>query len=344
MVISVALTACASTTPTERERALGKLPAQAQLIAAADGPALAALRPVIDAARPFVPSKLDCVVEAALTSEAIAVAVAPSNGTTIIVVTRAHVGQCAALSQIATNMFVATLGAGALADTIAASPLGDARWARARSYLTSDPIAIAIERDAQRIVAVGQPKPLGAWVTIDAFDIAPIKRSIDTWLARQKTTALRALGDNLEVQARGSQLLVRATKLQSEELALVVTDVLRTLASPAARVAASFTCPALTGGVMECNGTEIRVQSIATTLRKLVESPSQPVIAGGDVIGIRLTTDPEVLLRRGDIILGLDGHRITDPAQLHELARYISERTSLAVRRDGTDLILALSE
>ncbi|HEY5923893.1 MAG TPA: hypothetical protein VIV11_19575 [Kofleriaceae bacterium] len=284
------------------------------------------------------------MVEAALTSEAVAVAVAPASGTTIIIITRAHVGQCAALSQIAGHMFVATIGAGSLAETVADSPLGDARWSRARTYLTNDPIAIAIDRDAQRIVAVAQPKPLAAWVTIDAVDIAPLTRGIESWLARQKQTGLRALGTNLDVQARGSQLLVRAKKLEVDELALVITDVLRAVSAPEVRVAPTFACPPLGGGIVQCNGTEVRVASLATTLRKLVEVRSEPAVAAGDVIGIRLSADAEVLLRRGDIILGLDGHRITSSAQLHELAGQLSERTSLAIRRDGTDLILALSE
>ena len=63
-----------------------------------------------------------------------------------------------------------------------------------------------------------------------------------------------------------------------------------------------------------------------------------------DIVGIRLSEDAEVLLRRGDVIMGLDGHRITSATQLHELARHASERTTLAVRRDGTDLVLALRE
>src|SRR5689334_48949 len=129
VVIASALAACASTTPTERERALAKLPAQAQLIAAADGVALSTLRAVIDAARPFVPARFGCVVDAAMTSEAVAVAVAPGVGATIVMITRAHVGPCQVLSRIADDMFVATIGAGTVAQAPTTSPLGDARWA-----------------------------------------------------------------------------------------------------------------------------------------------------------------------------------------------------------------------
>src|SRR6185369_10255421 len=100
VVISAALAACASTTPTERERALAKLPSQAQMVAAADGTALAAFRPVIDAARLFLPRNLDCVVDTALTSEVVAVSVAPGTGATIVILSRAHVARCPALSRI----------------------------------------------------------------------------------------------------------------------------------------------------------------------------------------------------------------------------------------------------
>jgi hypothetical protein len=110
-------------------------------------------------------------------------------------------------------------------------------------------------------------------------------------------------------------------------------------------VTAVFACPPSGTDVVRCtDNTRVVVRSLATTLRKLVAVDTKPVIAGGDVIGIRLSEDAEVLLRRNDIILGLDGHRITSAAQLHELARYARERTALAIRRDGNDVIIDLSE
>jgi hypothetical protein len=346
VVISAVLAACASTTPTERERAVGKLPAAAQVVAAADGTALAPLRPVIDAARPFIPANLGCVVDAALTSEAVAVAVEPRAGTTIVIVTRAHVARCPALSRIASDTFVATIGAGALADTTAASPLRDSRWSRARRYLLDDPIAIAIDREGQRLIAVAQPKPLAGWLSIDAVDTKPIEQAMRSWLDRQRTTALGSFAGNVTVEARGSQLLVRTTKPSVEELALLTVDVLRTLDAPSPKVPSTpfaLACP--TGDtIVRCNGTTAIVRSLATTLSIVSTADSAPVVAGGDVIGIRLLEDADVLLRRGDIILGLDGHRITSPEQLFALARYLSERATLAVRRDGVDVVIDLRE
>jgi hypothetical protein len=336
--------ACANGTPTERERALAKLPSQAQLVAAADGTALAAFRPVIDAARPFMPKQLDCVLDAALTSEAVAVAVAPGAGSTIVIVTRAHVARCPALSKIAGDVFVATIGAGAVADKPAASPLADPRWSRARRYLVGDPIAIAIERGDQRVLVVAQPKPLAAWMTIDAADIGSVDRGLRGWIDRQRSTALATFAGKLTTTTRGSQLLMQTKDARGDELALVAADVLRALDATAPVSAVTFSCPAAGNGIVRCTGTQVVVTNLATTLRKLIAVDTEPVLAGGDIIGIRLSEDAEVLLRRGDVIMGLDGHRITSATQLHELARYASEAAVLAVRRDGADLVLDLRE
>jgi hypothetical protein len=114
--IWIALAACSHTTPTERERALERIPAQAQVIAAADGTALAspAFRQVIDVARPHMPTTLACVADAATTGEAIAAGIDPGAGMTIVLVTRAVVAHCPALSRIGKYLYVATIGAGTI--------------------------------------------------------------------------------------------------------------------------------------------------------------------------------------------------------------------------------------
>jgi hypothetical protein len=344
-VILAAVAACTPRTPTERERALDKLPSPARLIAAADGAAISALRPVVDATRPFLPSALECVLDAALTSEAAALAVAPRTGTTIVLVTRAHVARCPALSRIAPDTFVATLGAGAPAARPEDSPRADPRWARALPYLEHDPLVVAIDTGELRAIASAQPRPLDAWLTIDAVDIASAERAVRTWIDRERSTALRPFADNLKLTTRGSQLLVDTTNLRADELALAAVDLLRALEAPPPRTAAAFTCPPPGASIVRCtDGTRFVVHSLAATLRKLVEVGSEPVVVGGDVVGIRLSEDPEVLLRRGDVILGLDGHRITSAAQLHDLAGTVHDRSVLAVRRDGRDVILELSE
>jgi hypothetical protein len=299
---------------------------------------------VIDATRPFLPSQLGCVIEAALTSEVVAVAVAPGAGATIVILTRAHVAHCAALSRVDDDLYVATLGASTLADSAKASALSDPRWARARSYLINDPIAIALSRDDQRVVIVAQPKPLDSWLTIDASDSAATERAIHAWIDRQQTTALKSFAGKLVVERRGSQVLVRTTKLETDELALATVDILRALDAPTPPRVATFACPPLTGGIVRCTGSDIVVDNLTTTLRKLVANDTEPAVVAGDIIGLRLMQDADVLLHRGDIVLGVDGHRITSAEQLHELARYAHERSTLAVRRDGADVILDLSE
>lgn len=346
MVSFLALATCASRTPAERERAVSKLPAHARLIAAADGPALAPFRPVIDAARPLVPRTLDCVLDAAMTSEAVAVGVTPGVGATVVIVTRAHVARCTPLSRIADDTFVATVGAGSIADSPAASPLGDARWARAKKYLVDDPIAFALAQEDMRALAAAQADPLDAWLAIDAADVPAVERAIRGWIERQRTTSLQPFVDKLAIETRGNQLLVRSTALDASELASAVAELLRSLDAPAPRPAATpFTCPTLGGDIVRCtDGTRLVVRSLAGALRGLVVGQATPVIAGGDVIGIRLGADARMLLRRGDIILGLDGHRITSAAQLRDLAGHVERQATLAVRRDGIDTILELSE
>src|SRR5258706_1849105 len=120
------LAACAPRAPTARERALEQLPASAQVIAAADGPMLASptFRKIIDATRSKLPGDLGCVVDAALTGEAVAVAVDPRVGTTIVVITRAFAGNCDALSKLGGDRYVATIGGGTLVTDRKQSVLG----------------------------------------------------------------------------------------------------------------------------------------------------------------------------------------------------------------------------
>jgi hypothetical protein len=341
----MAIAACASRTPTERERALSKLPSEARLIAAADGPALSALRPALDATRPLLPRSLDCVLDGALTSEAVAIGLSPRLGTTIVLVTRAHVARCPALSRVASDVFVATVGAGAIVEQAAQSALAAPRWSRVKSYLVRDPIALAVDADDMRVLAVAQPKPVDAWLAIDAADITAIERDVRAWIDRQRTTVLGELAGALRIETRGSQLLVRAEKLEAEQLGWLAADLLRRLDAPASAITAPFSCPPSDDDIVRCaDDTRIVVRSLASVMRKLVSVDTQPVVAGADVIGIRLSEDAETLLRRGDVILGVDGHRITSGGQLYELARYLHGTAALAVRRDGADIILELSE
>lgn len=345
VTISAALAACASRTPTERERALEQLPAQAHVIVAADGPALSssAFRRVIDAARPHVPASLDCVIDAAMRGRAIAVAIHPDTGATIVLVTRAHVARCPALSKIADDLWAATIGAGTLAEDRTQSVLAGERWERARPYLLREPFALAIEHPTHRAIAVAQPEPVDAWVAIDSLDTSALARDVEATLARWKAEG--ATAGTLEVRRAGTQVAVHAEQLAADDLEQIVVDLLRASDLATAPRAPVFSCPPTGSGIVNCHdGTHVTVISVAALLRELAAVEAVPVIAGHTVIGIRLIGDPPRLLRRDDVILGLGAHRITSARQLADLADHHARRAVLAVRREGVDGVINLGE
>ena len=321
------------------------LPSTAQLVMAADGTALTPFRVVIDATRPHMPADFGCVLDAALTSESVALGHAPRIGTTIVIHTRAHVA-CPALSKIAEHTYVATIGASTVAAR-ASSILESPHWVRSRPYLLRDPIAFAIDRPGAHYIAVAQPDPIDAWLSIDARDPAAIERDINAWLERQKKGGLVELANSITVQTRGTQLLVNTSKLSAEELAQLVGELLRASDAPP-RVAAqpAFACPQLDDNIRACSGDgrHYTVASLAAALRQLADSEPDPLVAGGDITGLRFTQDPEYLLRTGDVLLGVDSHRVVTVAQLRDLARHVRDHMTVAVRRDGVDVILELRE
>lgn len=331
--------ACSERTPTARERALAQIPSDAQLVAAADGPALArpTVRRLIDVARPHVPAKLGCVIDAALTSEATALAVDPDVGTTIVIITRAAIANCPALSRIASDSYVATIGDGAVVDK-AKSVLADARWSRARRYLEHDPIAVAYLGD-RHVLAVAQPEPIESWVTIDARDADAIERSVRAFVGKWP-----ALAAKLVVKREGDQVAVRAAKLEDTELVMIVTDLLQA-ADAVAIDQPAFACAPPGKGITSCkDGTRYTVKSVRETLHDLASVQAMPAVANGDVVGSQLLSDADVLLKRGDIILGLDSQRITNAFQLRELARHVGDHAALAVRRGSSEVVIELSE
>src|SRR5258705_47001 len=106
-----------------RARVLAKLPAASIAVFAADGHALVQPRfhAIVDVLRPEIPSSLDCVVDAALGSEHVAIAVTRERGVAIAIDTRLPV-KCRALSHV-DGLWVATLGASAAgSDTVLTTP------------------------------------------------------------------------------------------------------------------------------------------------------------------------------------------------------------------------------
>jgi hypothetical protein len=347
VVIWTAASACGSRTPTERQRALERIPAKAQVIAAADGPALgsATFRKILDAVRPQLPSSLGCVVDAAMTSQAVAVGVHPDVGTTIVLITRAVVGNCPALSRIDEHVWAATIGAGTVAESRATSMLADSQWDRARPYLLREPFAIAAELPAVRVLAVAQPEPVDAWLAIDAVEAVATERDAKAFLAHYSAPPTIELASKLSVHRTGTQVAVNAEKLTADDLATVVVDLAERAGRAPAESPAVFTCPPQGNGVVSCHDdTHLRVSSVRDLIAELATVPAEPLAANGDIIGIRFTGDPPRLLRRDDVLLGLGSHRITDSKQLADLAASLDGKAVLAVRREGVEVVVDLSE
>lgn len=343
----MAASACSSRTPPERERALQHIPAQAHVIVAADGPALATpvFRAILDAARPHIPVTLGCVVDAATTAESIAVGVTLDAGTTIVLRTRAVVSRCPALSQIAEDTWTATIGAGALAESRATSMLAESRWDRARPYLVREPFALAIELPALRAIAVAQPDPIDAWIAIDAADTGAAESAVRGHLARYQQPATLDLANKLAIARAGTQVTVQADRLTADDLAALVSDLLLAAERGPDAAPVVFTCPPPGNGIVSCHdGTQLKVSSVAELVRELGTVDAAPVAAGGDIIGIRLIGDPPRLLRRDDVLLGINASRVTESRQLAQIAASLDGHASVAVRREGIEVVLDLSE
>ena len=329
MVILGALVACHHPL-TPRERALALLPAEATIVGAADGSALATWRRAIDVARSYAPATFGCVIDAALASDATAVAQREA-GTTVVIVTRQAISACPALARIAADTYVATIG-----DATIEHGLGP-RWSRARPYLLRAPIAFAADLEQRHWLA--EADATSAWITVDAADAALAEPLIRAGVARWKS-----LESKLAVARTGTQVVVRAHDLQPEEVATVAGDLLALIDRPARPAPGPFTCPAPGGVVASCTGgTHLVVGSLADALTQLAEPAREPVVSGGDIIGLRLTADA-LVLRRGDVILGIDAHRVTSAAQLAAVIKATQHRAAVAVRRGNRDVVVDLRE
>jgi hypothetical protein len=347
VMISASLAACSSRTPTARERALAELPADARVIASADGPSLASagFRRVIDANRAILPPDLGCVIDTALTSEGVAVAIDPRIGTTIVIVTRAFVGNCPALSKLASDRYVATIGGGSLVTDRTKSVLGDSQWRWAREYLVSNPIAIAAELPAERVLAVAQPDPVDGWVAIDALEPTTIDKQLGELGARWRAEGKTQLGTKLRTSRSGAQVIARLEKPDVDDLIALVNDLARNADAPTAAPAPAFSCPPPSALIETCTPDHVLITpSPKEALEEMTRTEVEPFIDGGSIVGIRLLRDAPLILRAGDIIVGIDSRRVGSRAQLEQLVATVGKRVALAIRRDGVDLTIGLSE
>src|SRR5262245_11866279 len=112
-VAGLGLGACDRPPPTPRERVLAGLPGDAVAVVAADGQALShpRIRGALDTVAARWPASLSCAVDAAVASDAVAATV-DRAGNTALLVALSRPPHCAALSQRAPGLWIATLGAG----------------------------------------------------------------------------------------------------------------------------------------------------------------------------------------------------------------------------------------
>lgn len=163
--VLAAAAACHRPVPTAREHLLSRLPGDAILVVVGDGRAIAhpRVRAVLDAAAGRWPAGMACVLAAAYASEQVALTFDRADNAAVTIAI-ASPPSCPALSQREPGLWIATIGAGPAVQ--AHSVLDDARFARARPYLTSAPIAAAMLGDLHAI-ATAQPEPLEAWLAVD---------------------------------------------------------------------------------------------------------------------------------------------------------------------------------
>jgi hypothetical protein len=302
-------------------------------VAAADGPALAdpALRRAIDAARPHVAPAFGCVIDAALASDEVALAASRTVGATVVIASAAE-PHCPALSRIGDDLWIATTGDATAAPASEASPQSVSRWGRARDYLQTAPVAVAIDLGSVHAVAAAQPNPLEAWLAVDAT-----AEAADTFEQRAKPFALY----KLDLARTGNQIVVRTNHYAPDDLALLV-PALFTALDPAPVIPAKdpLPCPR---EVLRCtDATHFEVVSIPDFFAFLA-APGEPVVAAGQVIGLRLTGDSGTFLKKGDIVLGVDGRPVRSADEWRAQGKLPRHELVLAFRRDGADRVVHIS-
>ena len=349
-LVLVGSAACHHPATPPRERVLARIPAGAQVIIAADGPALSAprMRAVVDVLRPRWPSRFGCVIDAALAGDHVAVGITASRDMTVVVATRAQV-TCPGLSKIDEGLWTATLGAGKPA--AAGSVLDDGPHARARPYLLSSPIALSIALPGLSVLATASSDPLEAWVAIDTLEIAVTLveqkvRGVVNHLAHADATAPFAKA--IEISHTGAQVVARLTGPVDADLAIAVRTTIDWYSVPAVRAAVGFSCPDRdpTGVITGCtNGTSFTVASLANALAPLESAEVAVIIDNGRVEWLRLDKPiPSLGLRRGDLLLAAEGRHLGSANQLVEMLRGARRSISLTIQRDAVTATLELVE
>lgn len=345
---STACAACRGQSTPPRERVLARIPADVQIVLAADGPALAAprIRAVVDVLRPRWPARFGCVIDAALAGDHVAVGISAVRDMTVVIATRAQVA-CPPLSKISGDLWIATLGNGK--PVAAGSVLEAESHARARPYLASAPIAASIVLPGVKVLATVSPDPVEGWLAIDTLEVASALaeqrvRGVVDRMARTESTA--ALAKSIAISHDGTQVVARLAQPVDADLAIAVRTILGWYGAPVVRAAAGFTCPPLAPPVIGCaNGTSLTVTSLADAVAPLVAAEVAVIVENERVAWLRLDTAlPSLGLRKGDRLLAVDGRHLTSAAQLAELVKNARRSTSITIQRDAATATLELAE
>jgi len=351
--LAIAAAACHRGSHGPRDRVLAGLPADAVAVAIADGKALAhpRIRGALDALAARWPAGLGCLVDAAVASDAVGVTVDRASNITVLAALP-RPPRCAALSQREPGLWIATLGAG----PASTAPLvGDPRFARARPYLESSPIA-AVALGGVHVVAAAQPEPLDAWVALDvpggADAVAPAIAAVIARLEREPATAAFAARLHTTRPAPG-QVVVHLTG-PLDDLAPVVRTALAWADAPEPRAPAAppLGCPdpaaALVAGVTCVAGNDTRylVASLADNLAPIITAGRPaPVVVNGSIAGLRLDAAVRDLgLEAGDVIVAMAGRLVTSRTMLADWIAHARGTTTVTVRRGSSETVLQFAE
>jgi hypothetical protein len=335
---ALAVVAACRTQPTARERVLSRVSGDAVTVIVADGPAIAhpRFRGVLDVVAAHRPASMACVIEAAFTADQVALSVDRAGNVNALVATASR-PNCAALSQREPGLWIATIGAASTAKT---SVLDDPRFARARPYLTTEPIA-AVAFGPVHVLAAAQPEPLDAWIALDVPGTADaIAQAVTEQIAKmQRDPSTAAVASKLRTTRAGTgQLVVRLDGPLDGDLAVAARTVVAWMEERARPDAATFSCPDPVPGITCNDGTRFQVRSLREELVTiLTDGRPSSVIIHGAVTGLRLQAPVARFgLAPGDVVIAMAGRLIASRAMFAQWIARASGTTSLTIRRGAT--------